>query len=426
MIGWRWARVVAAGAIAASAVAACAGRGIRPIGADGRPFAPDVDERRLWSQAEREEASLRTRTEVEDDPRLVEYLTAMAEGLVPEPARAAGAPAVRVTVLRDPTLNAFAMPNGVLYIHTGLLAKVENASQLAAIVSRAVAHVTARHALAFARSIRGRTAFHRLLGVGASAAAAASQPGADGGGAAVLSPTANAVLGLRLELMAAAAITGYGRDLERAADAAGVERLVAAGYDPEEAPRVFRLLQSERAERGPIEVFFLGNSPRLQERVESMTILVRGKYARATPAPAAPDAAADFATRLRPVLRDNAQLDIRAGRFTLAQAQLDRVIRAAPDDAVAHLYYGDLHRLRSQRAAAPKERAELAAKAEQAYERASALDPTLAEPFRGLGLLYYEQKQPAKAREALERYLALRPGAEDAPRIREYLTQLDR
>jgi tetratricopeptide (TPR) repeat protein len=129
---------------------------------------------------------------------------------------------------------------------------------------------------------------------------------------------------------------------------------------------------------------------------------------------------------MRTVVRDNAYEDIRAGRFTLAQRQLDRVLAVTPQDPLAYVYYGDLHRLQAQRTRDVAEKAQAAVRALAAYERAAALDPTLAEPYRQLGFLYYEQKQTARAREAFAKYLALKPDAADARRIKEYLTELDR
>ncbi|MEK7879170.1 MAG: tetratricopeptide repeat protein, partial [candidate division NC10 bacterium] len=58
------------------------------------------------------------------------------------------------------------------------------------------------------------------------------------------------------------------------------------------------------------------------------------------------------------------------------------------------------------------------------YEQAAGLDSTFAEPFRQLGFLYYQQREPGRAREAFEKYLTLRPNAPDARRIKEYLLEL--
>jgi Flp pilus assembly protein TadD len=126
------------------------------------------------------------------------------------------------------------------------------------------------------------------------------------------------------------------------------------------------------------------------------------------------------------VVRDNARLDIAAGRFVLAQRQLDRVLVITPKDPVAQLYYGDLYRLQAQRAKSPIDKAELAHMALVRYRLSAELDPTAPEPHRQLGLLYYQQRLPDRAREAFHQYLALKPDAPDAKRIREYILELDR
>jgi predicted Zn-dependent protease len=242
----------------------------------------------------------------------------------------------------------------------------------------------------------------------------------------VLGPTARTVLGRDLRVSAMASIRGYAAALEREADAAGMAMLVRAGYDPAEAPRVYARLRDEQGAGGGLETFVLGRDTALAARAEAARELVRTTYAAAAGAPEAVRDTEAFRLRIRPVVRDNASGDLRLGRFSLARAQLDRVLAAAPDDPVAHLYYGDLHRLRSQRAADAGARAEHARQALARYELAIALDPTLAEPHRQLGLLYHQQQDATKARAAFERYLALRPDAPDARRIREYLTELDR
>jgi tetratricopeptide (TPR) repeat protein len=133
-----------------------------------------------------------------------------------------------------------------------------------------------------------------------------------------------------------------------------------------------------------------------------------------------------FETLRRPLLRDNAAEDIRAGRFALARRQLDRVLAAAPADARAYVVDGDLHRLQSQRAAHPEQREVELRQARARYTRALALEPTLAEAHRQLGLLYYQQQNLVRARAELEAYVRLAAGAPDAARIAEYVRELAR
>lgn len=411
-------------------VSACATRNVPPIGAGGQPFRPEADERALWARAEKEEEALTKRAKPYEDPLLEEYLAKIGDKLLPDNVRNAGGPGLKFGVMRDPTLNAFAMPNGRIYVHTGLLARLDNEAQLATILSHEMTHVDHRHALRFTRDVQNKQILYTVLSVAASigvgAAAGSRARSGDPIGAAVLSQTANAVLGLGLQLAALASINGYGRDLEREADREGMARLVRAGYDPKEAPKVFKLLRDESKDRGALETFFFGSHPQLQERIDTTTELLHTTYASTASASNAVKNTEEFDLRMRTVIRENAALDIRAGRFALAQKQLDRVVALTPRDPVAQMYYGDLHRLQSQRAKSPANKADEARKALERYQKSAELDPSFPDPFRQLAFLYYQQKDTARAKEAFQKYLALKPDAPDARRIKEYLIELDR
>ena len=332
-------------------------------------------------QGEREVATLLKHVRVYDEPQVAEYLAKIA-------ARVGGG--VRVTVIEDPTLGAFAMPGGRVFVHTGLLSAIENEAQLALILARESA---------------------RDVWTGAARARKAPLS------TVALSPTAAVILGRDLRLAAAAAIEGDG-DAERAADSQALQRLTASGDDPGEGAKVFRLLSAADPDRGELaEVFLYANRRHLSERDDVWRERLGGdRRAR--------EASGDeLALRMRRLVRENAALDARAGRFALARRQLDRVLASDPNDAVAQLYDGDLYRLQSQRADGPA-RTERVQRAIERYQRAAELDPRYAEPFRQLALLYYQQGDAVHAREAFERYLALAGDTPDARRIREYLAIL--
>ena len=117
------------------------------------------------------------------------------------------------------------MPNGRIYIHTGLLGRLDNEAQLATIVGHEMTHVTDRHALSFTRDAQTKpirfTVAALAASIGVAVAAGSGAGSGDDVGTAVLSQTASAILGLGLRLATVAAISGYGRDLEREADAGG-------------------------------------------------------------------------------------------------------------------------------------------------------------------------------------------------------------
>src|SRR5262249_34861957 len=133
------ARVLLLGVIAAS----CTTR-VPPIGTRGTPFTPSAEERRLWGHsgrqrgsllppAAREEEGLLRRVATYEDASLDEYLGRVAAKLVPADVGPDG-PVIKFVILRDPTLAAFAMPEGRVFVHTGLLSRVENEAQLATIL----------------------------------------------------------------------------------------------------------------------------------------------------------------------------------------------------------------------------------------------------------------------------------------------------
>jgi predicted Zn-dependent protease len=296
------------------------------------------------------------------------------------------------------------------------------------ILGHELTHVTNRHALMFIRDAQSRqiwfTAPAIAAPLGIEVAAGSQQGKRNYVTAEVLRTTSNIFLGLGLQLAFIASVNGFGRDLEREADREGMERMVKAGYDPAEAPRVFALLKDDHGDGSKLENFFFGNHPRLDERIANTQELLKTKFVADTSGGVRNTD--EFAMRTRTVVRENAALDIRAGRFGLAKAQLDRVLPLAPKDPTTHLYYGDLYRLQAQRAKNPADKPALEARALQAYDRAASLDPTYPDPFRQMGFLFYQSKQTEKSKEAFRKYLALKPDAPDARRIEEYLVELER
>src|SRR5262245_23430426 len=200
-----------AGLLLVALLAGCASTNVPPMGYQGKPFHPESDERALWSQAVKEEDKLAKTGKIYEDPMLEEYLESVAVKVMPPVVQQAGGPPIRVSVFRDPTLNAFAMPNGHVYVHTGLLARVENEAQLATILGHELTHVTNRHALKFERDSQNKQIGLTALGIAASIGVAvlAGHQAKKGNyiPAEVLRSTSNAFLGLGLQLAYLAAVT---------------------------------------------------------------------------------------------------------------------------------------------------------------------------------------------------------------------------
>jgi len=161
-----------------------------------------------------------------EHPRIVasyggEYKDAKTERLV---ARIAGAltsvsenpqQSYRITILNSPAINAFALPGGYLYVTRGLLALANDASEVAAVLSHEMAHVTANHGIERQKREEAEVIASRVVGEVLSSDIAGKQALARG----------------KLRLAA------FSRQQELQADEIGIRTLGQAGYDPYAAAR---------------------------------------------------------------------------------------------------------------------------------------------------------------------------------------------
>lgn len=407
---------------------ACLPTKVSPISAQGAAFQPERDEKELWQESQAEESKLLEKAKVYRDPLLTDYLQGVVQRLNPPGLAANPQVAFRVTVLEEPTLNAFAYPTGSLFIHTGLLARMANEDQLATVLGHEMTHVENRHMLTYQRRAQNRRIAFSVLAI-AGAIAAATQEGhavkdGDYGKAAAIGVLSQLMLGLGLQLAFLASVNGYGRELERDADEGGMAKLVAAGYDVREAPKVFNLLKQEREDPGKLEVFFFGSHPRLKERIENTEAWIAAHPS--SPAASDPDPQNDFERRIRSVVRDDAKLNIAAGRYKLAAEQLERARALLPTDPVTHLLIGRLHLAEASKAKEPAQVTESRQKAQAAFQEAIRLDDTLAAAHRELGLMAYRDQNYPTACTEFARFLELDPKSEDAPSVRDYRLELER
>jgi len=421
-------------------VASCATSRLPPVSASGSRFQPLPDERDLWARSRAEEETLLAEVTVYDDPLLVDYLEGIVQRLNP-PAMAAN-PEIhyRVTVVEDPTLNAFAYPHGSIFVHTGLLARMGSEAELATVLGHEMSHVEGRHMLRFERAAHNRQIGLTVAAVTASVILAGEESDAYYHGhwhrAAHIRLLSDLLFGLGLPLAVLASVNGYGRDLELEADQGGFAKLAAAGYDPEAAPAVYEALLADHGEdAAPAQAFFFGSHPKLAYRLASAEAWAATQQAgipgsapgtppdadRADPRP--PD---EFAVRMRPVVRLDARMNLEMGRLALAEDEIERLLSERSDDAEARLLLGRLRLAQAEQATDDESRALLEQEAEDALHEAVRLDPQQPEPYRELGLLAYRRGEYRDACRELGFYLDAAPDAEDAQAISDQLDDLRR
>ncbi len=330
----------------------------------------------------------------------------------------------QVRVIEDPSLNAFAYPHGSLFVHTGLLARVENEDQLATVLAHEMTHVENRHMLRYRRGVQNREIAIGAVAIAASIWAASEEihQASHGhwGKAAAVDFFSDLVIGLGLELAMLAAVNGYGRDLEVEADRGGFIKMRAAGYDVAQAPRVYEILQDDHGDSGKLEVFFFGSHPNLSSRVASAKTWIGEN----SPTPASGPIAGpeEFARKMRKVVRDDARLNIEAGRLLIAEDELRRAAALGQDDP--ELAYVQALFYLAQADAAPDQAAALRAQAHAKLERAIQGDGDNAVYWGELADLAYQEKDYRRACQAYEKYLAIDPEAEDAGDVEARLGEL--
>ena len=407
--------------------ASCATTQLPPISAAGAGFKPLPDEQELWGQSRDEEKQLLDKVSLYEDPLLESYLQGVVTRLTPR--GMADNPAVhyRVRVVEDPTLNAFAYPHGAIYVHTGLLARVENEDQLATVLGHEMTHVEGRHMLRYQRAAHNKEIGFSVAAVAASVVVAGvAGDAADHGhwGEAVATDIfGNLMVGLGLHLALLASVNGYGRGLETEADEGGFAKMATAGYQLNEAPKVYEALKDDHGEQKKLEAFFFGNHPRLTERVENSK-----HYATTHTAAAATDRKDIdpdlFARRLRPVVRDDARLNIQLGRFKIAEAELQKAKAWMPEDPVTHAFIGHLRLAQAEAEKDEKAHRRLRSEAGDAFREAVRLGPKVAGVHRDLGLFLLAEKDEKNACRELRHYLELAPDAEDAAQARSTVAGL--
>ena len=177
---------------------------------------------RAWLKA------FRGRVREFDDPLMQNYLEEIIYNLATY--SELENPNIELVIVKNPTMNAFAVPGGIVGIHTGLFSYAENEDQMVSVLAHELAHLSQRH---FARGLEARRASSTLSLAGLLAGLALSATvGGDAGMAAI---TATQALTMENQLR-------YSRSNEKEADQFGLRTLKKAGRDPGAAADMFETM----------------------------------------------------------------------------------------------------------------------------------------------------------------------------------------
>lgn len=374
---------------------------------------------------------------VMQDPQLQAYLDSIGKrvlGSRPIPDQVE----FKFMVLRDPMVQAFALPNGSVYVTTGLLSLLEDESQLAAVLGHETAHVFERHGYLENRSVRKKVLALNILQIVASAAPTGGN----------LSQSVQ-LFGAAVQLGAAvssgiivASVFGYSREMEHQADSDGLTALSKASYDSTAMARSFELLDEDSTlEYEPIQGFYRDH-PKLTDRRE-FALQYASTHKADKPEPVEKKT---YAENVSAAICSEIQYDLSSRRERTAVSRAIKLSDMFPDNPKYKVLLADSYRGLGAKAKqpSPDERSrhgqaehrkeyfsmtpeeeqkrlfqkpegqqslhDNQATAEHIYLSVLQSNPNYADAFRGLGFLYEQEGKYSDAASEYQSYLSLVAG----------------
>ncbi len=366
------------------------------IGAVGCAVNPVTGQRQLMLMSEEKEIELGERS--------YPLYTQMSEGEFPDPdlrayvnrvgrrlAKLSHRPDLpyEFNVVNASEINAYALPGGKISITRGLLSRMENEAQLAAVLGHEIGHVAARHqAAGYTRQVIAGV----LTAVGVAALETSGVRGGD-----LLAQ--GGVLAANLVLMK------YSRDQERQSDELGMEYMTRAGYNPEGMVQVMEiLLAAQKKQPSAVEALFLSHPLTTERLATARAMAARQPRHLRTPERLRETPFREATARLRRLAPAYAKMDqgrkaLADGRTEEALKLLEEATRAAPDQALIWAFR-----------AAAEAKAEKTEAALRSAEKAAELAPDLFRARFTAGVVAFEAGKHERSLRHLEAADKLVPG----------------
>jgi predicted Zn-dependent protease len=343
--------------------------------------AVDTDEGGLWAIMDREETRLRRSSFAVHDEALTRYLTSLVCKLAGD-----HCPDARVHVVRTPYFNASMAPNGMMQVWTGLLLRVDNEAQLAAVLGHEMGHYLSRHTLERMRDVKSKTAVAAFMGM-------------------------FGLVGAIAQIGVVASAFAFSREQEQQADRWGMKLMRDAGYDCSQAAQVWDNLIEELkvtggADAGKRSALFATHPPAADRRDELMRLAGASQGALG---------ADEYRAVIAPHRLEWLKDEVRRGQYEESLVLFGRMLKREPDDAQALFARGEVYRLRDAPGDTELALADLS--------RATAALKAPPDAFRSLGLVHRRRSDTVAAGTAFQQYLALEPDSADAALIKTYLTE---
>jgi len=368
----------------------------------------DADERGMWQSMEQIEETIQASPQRLNAPDLQGYTGGIVERLMGRET-----PDLRIYLMRSALFNASMFPTGMMVVNTGLMARVRNEAQLAAVLGHETGHYYRKHSIERYRSLRHTTAAMAWVGAVANIGAGVYAVGPSGGRDWIYAAQG-------INTLVTMSVFQMSRSQEEEADAYGVSLMARSGYSPDAASQIWKQLIDERKASAKERdkryrdrsASLLSTHPPTEDRMKNLADTAASLAARNHQ-----DTTDGRAEWLAAVAPHRAMLLDEQIKLNDPGASLYLVESLAQDGWNGLLRYneGEIYRLRGE--AGDRE------KAANAYAAATALPDAPAEAWRAHGYAQLKAGNVEDGRNALSRYLAMNPDANDVGVVRYTLNQ---
>ena len=351
---------------------------------------PDIEsvEAGLWMQMNNYEEQLKTSGSRVKDKNLDKYLKDLLCALT------VYCKDIRVYVLDIPYFNAFMAPNGMMVVWTGLLLRAENEAQLSAVIGHEAGHYIRRHSLKAWLDAKARTDLMALLSIGLAVG------GVPGGGS-IFNVT---------QLLQVGIMAKHSRDNEREADEIGLDALIKAGYDPDEAPKVWEnIIKEMELGENKKPPAFLASHPNPKERIKNLQEQTKG-YSKIE----RKKNKENLKKIIHPYLKKWIRNEIRVNnKIEQTEFVFSKVFNDTNNLYLLKFYQGEIYRLKKDE--------EKNKKAIKLYRDSIKENKDFPDAYRELGLLLLKENKNNEAKEKLKKYVDLAPNAKDVEIVKSYI-----
>ncbi|MCB9771328.1 MAG: M48 family metalloprotease [Candidatus Omnitrophica bacterium] len=376
----------------------CATVNVPNVGEKG--YSLEAEERRLFKRSEEVCDVIDATDEVYSNRELEEYLNRLVQKLTLDTNPTDRT--ISVKVLNAPDFNAFALPNGRIFVNIGALSAADNEAQLATLLGHELTHVLNRHALKQFRSLQNKSAFMSVFDIPL----------------AVVGGSAGILLG-RLGMLSS--IYGYSQQHEFEADEKGFEAIEKLNYDARESPKLFENLLVFIKSEEVSQPFFFSTHPHVKERIKNFNVMLEQRNYIShdgliidTP---------EFQKFAYEIYTTQIRLCLSRGMFKTAEQNFVNLEKRYANLPETFYLGGEIYRLRqdAERKGKKRDKRDDYPKASERYRQALKIDANYAPAIVSQARVLEKLGQKDEAKVLFKKYLEVNPQAADREYIENFI-----